>query len=146
MECLKLIAQNNSNSYAEKRTSRLMSLLDESQEILMLLTNSLKVDLNSKNDCGSDGPGHACQPLQHGDGAGPLHGCAEAHATRSHPIQEKAVVCAVRLIQKCPELAVEFKDEALALLDLKNNCIVGLHGTMLPGWRSAHDRRPLLVR
>ena len=27
-----------------------MSLLDETQEILMLLTNSLKVDLNSKND------------------------------------------------------------------------------------------------
>ena len=40
MECLKLIAQNNSNSYAEKRIGYLglMSLLDESQEILMLLT------------------------------------------------------------------------------------------------------------
>ena len=136
MECLKLIAQNNSNSYAEKRIGYLglMSLLDESQEILMLLTNSLKVDLNSKNDFVVRTALGALANLCSTEMARDLSmDVRKLMLSRSHPIQEKAVVCAVRLIQKCPELAVEFKDEALALLDLKNNCIVSLHGTMLLG-------------
>eukprot|EP00164_Ancoracysta_twista_P014375 GFYU01023394.1.p1 GENE.GFYU01023394.1~~GFYU01023394.1.p1 ORF type:complete len:164 (+),score=37.06 GFYU01023394.1:87-578(+) len=48
MECLKLIA---SPKYAEKRVGYLglMTLLDERQEVLMLVTNSLKNDMNHQN-------------------------------------------------------------------------------------------------
>ncbi|QDZ19124.1 gamma subunit of adaptor protein complex AP-1 [Chloropicon primus] len=133
MECLKLIA-GNQNSYAEKRIGYLglMSLLDETQEILMLLTNSLKVDLNAKNDfvvrVALGALGNLCSTEMARDLSTDVR---KLMLSKSHPIQEKAVVCAIRLIQKCPELAIEFKDEALALLDLKNNCIVSLHGTML---------------
>ncbi|CAL5349930.1 unnamed protein product [Camellia sinensis] len=48
MECLKLIA---STGFPEKRIGYLdlMLLLDERQEVLMLVTNSLKQDLNHFN-------------------------------------------------------------------------------------------------
>lgn len=133
MECLKLIA-GNQNSYAEKRIGYLglMSLLDETQEILMLLTNSLNVDLNAKNEfvirTALGALGNLCSTEMAKD----LYtDVKKLMLSKTHPIQEKAVVCAIRLIQKAPELAIEFKDESLALIDLKNNCIVSLHGTML---------------
>ena len=134
MECLKLVAGNSQNAYAEKRIGYLglMSLLDESQEILMLLTNSISVDLNSKDDfvvrTALGALGNLCSTEMARDLSSDVR---KLMVSKSHPIQEKAVVCAIRLIQKCPELAIEFKDESLALLDLKNNCIVSLHGTML---------------
>lgn len=48
MECIKLIA---SPKYSDKRIGylALMLLMDESQELLMLVTNSLKNDINNKN-------------------------------------------------------------------------------------------------
>lgn len=48
MECIKLIA---SQKYSDKRIGylALMLLMDESQELLMLVTNSLKNDINNKN-------------------------------------------------------------------------------------------------
>ena len=48
MECLKLIA---TSKYSEKRIGylALMLLLDEKQEVLMLVTNSLQADLKDSN-------------------------------------------------------------------------------------------------
>ena len=125
MECVKLIA---GSAYGEKRMGYLglMSLLDETQEILTLVTNTLQHDLKSKNQytvglalCAL---GNLCSEEMARDLAPDVK-----RLMRSSTIylKKKAAICAVRLVQKAPELIVDFKEEALSLMDERS------HGVLL---------------
>lgn len=116
MECLKSIA---SAGFPEKRIGYLglMLLLDERQEVLMLVTNSLKQDLNHMNQyivglalCAL---GNICSAEMARDLAPEV----EKLLHNSNPnIRKKAALCSVRIIRKVPDLAENFMKPASSLL------------------------------
>jgi AP-1 complex subunit gamma-1 len=125
MECLKLIA---SPLYSDKRIGYLglMVLLDENQEVLMLVTNSLKNDLQHVNQyvvglalcaLGDIGSAEICRD------------CApevEKLLSSSNPyLRKKAALAAVRIIRKVPDLAENFVPKLRSLLTDRN------HGALL---------------
>jgi AP-1 complex subunit gamma-1 len=125
MECLKLIARP---SFAEKRIGYLglMALLDEKQEILMLVTNSIQQDLSAKNQytiglalCAL---GNICSAEMARD---LIPDVKRLMGSRTIYLKKKSAICAVRLAQKAPELILDLKDSALALLDERS------HGVLL---------------
>ncbi|CAF4145058.1 unnamed protein product [Rotaria socialis] len=125
LECLKLIA---STRFTDKRIGYLgaMLLLDERQDIHVLITNSLKNDLNHSNQyiaglalCTL---GSICSPEMSRD----LGGEVEKLTKSSNPfIKKKAVLCAVRIIRKVPEQFDIFQNSVRSLLSEKN------HGVLL---------------
>uniref|UniRef100_A0A0D6R6I1 AP-1 complex subunit gamma n=1 Tax=Araucaria cunninghamii TaxID=56994 RepID=A0A0D6R6I1_ARACU len=127
MECLKLIA---SAGFPEKRIGYLglMLLLDERQEVLMLVTNSLKQDLNHMNQyivglalCAL---GNICSAEMARDLAPEVEKLLQS----SNPnIRKKAALCSVRIIRKVPDLAENFMRPASALLSEKH------HGVLIAG-------------
>ncbi|XP_020110400.1 AP-1 complex subunit gamma-2 [Ananas comosus] len=133
MECLKLIA---SAGFPEKRIGYLglMLLLDERQEVLMLVTNSLKQDLNHSNQyivglalCAL---GNICSAEMARDLAPEverlLHG-------RDPNIKKKAALCSIRIIRKVPDLAENFMGPAASLLKEKH------HGVLIAGVQLCTD-------
>ncbi|XP_010547880.1 PREDICTED: AP-1 complex subunit gamma-2 isoform X2 [Tarenaya hassleriana] len=127
MECLKLIA---SPGFPEKRIGYLglMLLLDERQEVLMLVTNSLKQDLNHTNQyivglalCAL---GNICSAEMARDLAPEVERLLQF---RDPNIRKKAALCSVRIIRKVPDLAENFVNPAAALLKEKH------HGVLMTG-------------
>lgn len=127
MECLKLIV---SPFYADKRIGYLglMLLLDERQEVLMLVTNSLKNDLNHPNQFVV---GLALCSLGNISTQGMARDCApeveKLLASTNSYIRKKAALCAIRIARKVPELLENFIQRAKALLNERN------HGVLLTG-------------
>ncbi|KAK7386893.1 hypothetical protein VNO78_27252 [Psophocarpus tetragonolobus] len=127
MECLKLIA---SPGFPEKRMGYLglMLLLDERQEVLMLVTNSLKQDLNHMNQyivglalCAF---GNICSAEM----ARVLAPEVERLLHFRDPnIRKKAALCSARIIKKVPDLAENFVKPATVLLREKH------HGVLITG-------------
>ncbi|CAF0873299.1 unnamed protein product [Rotaria sordida] len=125
LECLKLIA---STRFTDKRIGYLgaMLLLDERQDIHVLITNSLKNDLNHSNQyiaglalCAL---GTICSPEMSRD----LGGEVEKLMKSSNPyLKKKAVLCTVRIIRKVPEQFDVFQNSVRSLLSEKN------HGVLL---------------
>ncbi|KAK4263261.1 hypothetical protein QN277_028698 [Acacia crassicarpa] len=127
MECLKLIA---SPGFPEKRIGylALMLLLDERQEVLMLVTNSLKQDLNHTNQyivglalCAL---GNICSAEMARDLAPEVERLLQF---RDPNVRKKAALCAIRIIKKVPDLAENFINSAAALLREKH------HGVLITG-------------
>ncbi|KAI4382590.1 hypothetical protein MLD38_008536 [Melastoma candidum] len=127
MECLKLIA---SSGFPEKRIGYLglMLLLDERQEVLMLVTNSLKQDLNHTNQyivglalCAL---GNICSAEMARDLAPEVERLLQF---RDPNIRKKAALCSIRIIKKVPDLAENFINAAAALLKEKH------HGVLISG-------------
>ncbi|GLT86417.1 hypothetical protein SLE2022_045590 [Rubroshorea leprosula] len=127
MECLKLIA---SAGFPEKRIGYLglMLLLDERQEVLMLVTNSLKQDLNHSNQyivglalCAL---GNICSAEMARDLAPDVERLLQF---RDPNIRKKAALCSIRIIRKVPDLAENFLNPAVALLKEKH------HGVLITG-------------
>ncbi|CAH2047534.1 unnamed protein product [Thlaspi arvense] len=127
MECLKLIA---SPGFPEKRIGYLglMLLLDERQEVLMLVTNSLKQDLNHTNQyivglalCAL---GNICSAEMARDLAPEVERLLQF---RDPNIRKKAALCAIRIIRKVPDLSENFTNPAAALLKEKH------HGVLITG-------------
>ncbi|KAL8534094.1 hypothetical protein ACS0TY_010203 [Phlomoides rotata] len=133
MECLKLIA---SPGFSEKRIGYLglMLLLDERQEVLMLVTNSIKQDLNHTNQyivglalCAL---GNICSAEMARDLAPEVERLLQF---RDPNIRKKAALCTIRIIKKVPDLAENFLNPAAALLKEKH------HGVLLTGVQLCTD-------
>ncbi|KAK8512886.1 hypothetical protein V6N13_090374 [Hibiscus sabdariffa] len=124
MECLKLIA---SSGFPEKRIGylALMLLLDERQEVLMLVTNSLKQDLNHSNQyiiglalCAL---GNICSAEMARDLAPEVERLLQF---RDPNIRKKAALCSIRIIKKVPDLAENFINPAASLLREKHHGVL----------------------
>ncbi|OVA03725.1 Clathrin/coatomer adaptor [Macleaya cordata] len=133
MECLKLIA---SSGFPEKRIGYLglMLLLDERQEVLMLVTNSVKQDLNHSNQyivglalCAL---GNICSAEMARDLAPEVERLLQ---NRDPNIRKKAALCSIRIIKKVPDLAENFMSPAAALLKEKH------HGVLITGVQLCTD-------
>ncbi|XP_027362371.1 AP-1 complex subunit gamma-2-like [Abrus precatorius] len=133
MECLKLIA---SPGFPEKRIGYLglMLLLDERQEVLMLVTNSLKQDLNHTNQyivglalCAL---GNICSAEMARDLAPEVERLLQF---RDPNIRKKAALCSIRIIKKVPDLAENFVNPATSLLREKH------HGVLITGVQLCTD-------
>ncbi|KAJ3707537.1 hypothetical protein LUZ61_011242 [Rhynchospora tenuis] len=127
MECLKLIA---ASGFPEKRIGYLglMLLLDERQEVLMLVTNSLKQDLNHSNQyivglalCAL---GNICSAEMARDLAPEVERLLNS---RDPNIKKKAALCSIRIIRKVPDLSENFMYPAASLLKEKH------HGVLISG-------------
>ncbi|MCO5574685.1 hypothetical protein L7F22_028475 [Adiantum nelumboides] len=127
MECLKLIA---SSGFPEKRIGYLglMLLLDERQEVLMLVTNSLKNDLNHSNQfiiglalCAL---GNICSAEMARDLSSEVEKLLQSNNSY---IRKKAALCSVRILRKVPDLADNFLKPATSLLSDKH------HGALIAG-------------
>ncbi|KAH9820550.1 adaptin N terminal region-domain-containing protein [Melampsora americana] len=127
IECLKLVAQPR---FADKRLGYLgiMLLLDESQEVLTLVTNSLKNDMNHSNMyvvglalCTFANISSEEMSRDLANEVEKLIGSSNTY------IRKKAALCAMRIIKKVPELLDHFVAKATSLLSDRN------HGVLLCG-------------
>ncbi|KAI9222448.1 adaptin N terminal region-domain-containing protein [Blastocladiella britannica] len=132
MECVKLVA---SPRFADKRLGYLgiMLLLDENQETLTLVTNSLKNDLNHPNmyvvglalcTMGNIGSVEMARDLY--PEIEKLLGSSNSY------VRKKASLTAVRVIRKVPDLLDAFAARSRAMLGERN------HGALLTGLTLIH--------
>ncbi|KAJ2786769.1 clathrin associated protein complex large subunit [Coemansia interrupta] len=142
LECLKLAA---SARFSDKRVGYLgvTLLLDEKQEILTLLTNSLKTDMHSADDyvvglalCTLANVGSAAVANDLVDEVERLLGSGRSY------VRKKAALAAVRAVRRSPELAAGFVGRTRALLGDKHHG-VQLAGVALASELCAHSQEAL---
>ncbi|KAL8920764.1 MAG: hypothetical protein Q9208_006094 [Pyrenodesmia sp. 3 TL-2023] len=127
IECLKLLA---SPRFADKRLGYLgtMLLLDENQEVLTLVTNSLKNDLNHNNQYVVGLALCTLGNIASIEMSRDLFPEIETLMSTQNPyIRRKAALCAMRICRKVPDLREHFVDKAKILLSDRN------HGVLLCG-------------
>ncbi|KAI5287445.1 clathrin associated protein complex large subunit [Ascosphaera aggregata] len=127
IECLKLLA---SPRFADKRLGYLgtMLLLDENQEVLTLVTNSLKNDLNHSNQYVVGLALCTLGNIASVEMARDLFPEIEYLVSTANPyIRRKAAICAMKICRKAPDLQEHFVDKIKALLSDRN------HGVLLCG-------------
>ena len=127
MECLKLIS---AQSFAEKRIGYLglTLLLTEQTEVLMLVTNSLKVDLTNTNQYIQALSLVAIGNLATQDMARDLAPDIDKLLKSSNSyLRKKAALAAIRLLKREPDLIEQLGDRIVALMKEK------AHGVLLTG-------------
>ncbi|KAK2812644.1 hypothetical protein FQN50_001290 [Emmonsiellopsis sp. PD_5] len=127
IECLKLLA---SPRFADKRLGYLgtMLLLDENQEVLTLVTNSLKNDLNHSNQYVVGLALCTLGNIASIEMSRDLFPEVESLISTANPyIRRKAALCAMRICRKVPDLQEHFVEKSKALLSDRN------HGVLLCG-------------
>ncbi|KAI0276997.1 Adaptor protein complex AP-1 gamma subunit [Russula aff. rugulosa BPL654] len=125
IECLKLVA---SPRFSDKRLGYLgiMLLLDESQEVLTLVTNSLKNDMNHSNMYAVGLALCTFANIASEEMSRDLVNEIEKLLGSSNTyIRKKAALCALRVIKKVPDLTDHFIARAKSLLADRN------HGVLL---------------
>lgn len=102
-----------------------MILLDERQEVLMLVTNSLKNDLNSRNQyivgLALTALGNICSAEMARDLAPEVE---KLLASTNPYIRKKAALCARRVMRKVPDMLESFVDRATELLNDRNHAVI----------------------
>jgi len=127
IECVKLLA---SPRFADKRLGYLgtMLLLDENQEVLTLVTNSIQNDLNHSNQYVVGMALVTLGNIASVAMARDLFAEVEKLLSTANPyIRRKAALCAMRICRKLPELQEHFVANAKLLLNDRN------HGVLLCG-------------
>ncbi|KAI3543949.1 hypothetical protein CSPX01_05964, partial [Colletotrichum filicis] len=127
IECLKLLA---SPRFADKRLGHLATslLLDENQEVLTLVTNSLQNDLAHSNQYVVGLALCTLGNIASIEMSRDLFQQVEACVNTSNPyIRRKAALCAMRICRKVPDLKEHFVDKVSNLLADRN------HGVQLCG-------------
>lgn len=124
MECVKLAS---ASTYAEKRVGYLgvMVLLDENQEVLMMVTNSMKNDLRSKNQYISGLALSALGNISSDEMSRDL--APEVQKLMREPnayIRKKAAACSIRIVRRVPELTDGFLEDAPLLLRDKHHGVL----------------------
>ncbi|EED20006.1 AP-1 adaptor complex subunit gamma, putative [Talaromyces stipitatus ATCC 10500] len=125
IECLKLLA---SPRFADKRLGYLgtMLLLDENQEVLTLVTNSLQNDLKHSNQYIVGLALCTLGNIASVEMSRDLFTEVESLITTANPyIRRKAALCAMRICRKVPDLQEHFLEKAKILLSDRN------HGVLL---------------
>ncbi|KAJ5679007.1 hypothetical protein N7462_007251, partial [Penicillium macrosclerotiorum] len=133
IECLKLLA---SHRFADKRLGYLgtMLLLDENQEVLTLVTNSLQNDLNHSNQYIVGLALCTLGNIASVEMSRDLFTEVENLMSTANPyIRRKAAICAMRICRKVPDLHEHFMEKAKILLSDRN------HGVLLCGLTFATD-------
>lgn len=124
IECLKLLA---SSRFADKRLGYLgtMLLLDENQEVLTLVTNSLKNDLNHSNQYVVGLALCTLGNIASVEMSRDLFPEIENLVQASNPyIRKKAALCAMRICRKVPDLQEHFLDKAKMILSDRNHAVM----------------------
>lgn len=127
IECLKLLA---SPRFADKRLGYLgtMLLLDENQEVLTLVTNSLSNDLKHSNQYVVGLALCTLGNIASIEMSRDLFPEIEQLLSTANPyIRRKAALCAMRICRKVPEFQEHFLEKAKLLLNDRN------HGVLLCG-------------
>ncbi|GAB7353024.1 hypothetical protein MBLNU459_g3580t1 [Dothideomycetes sp. NU459] len=127
IECLKLLA---SPRFADKRLGYLgtMLLLDENQEVLTLVTNSLSNDLKHSNQYVVGLALCTLGNIASVEMSRDLFPDIETIISSSNPyIRRKAALCAMKICRKVPDLQEHFLEKAKLLLADRN------HGVLLCG-------------
>lgn len=130
VECLKLLA---TAKFTDKRLGYLgtMLLLDENQEVLTLVTNSLQNDLNHPNQYIVSLALCTLADIASTEMARDLFTDIEKIASSGNPyLKKKAALCAMRIIRKVPDLEENFIDKAKLMLNDKNHGVI-ICGTAL---------------
>lgn len=124
LECLKLIA---SPHFPEKRIGYLgmMLLLSEEADVLMLSTNSLKNDLNSKNKFVAGLSLCTIGNLATPDMSRDLAPEVDKHLKSGMPyLRKKANLAMARCLTKCPDMVEDFVDRVVTLLKDRNHGVL----------------------
>ncbi|CAM0137536.1 unnamed protein product [Umbelopsis sp. WA50703] len=127
MECLKLVA---SPKFTDKRLGYLgiMLLIDEKTEVLTLVTNSLKNDMNHSNmyivGLALCTLGNISSPEMARDLCGEVEKLLGSSNTY---IRKKAALCALRIVRRVPDLQENFVSKAKSLLGDRS------HGVQIAG-------------
>lgn len=127
MECLKLIS---AQSFPEKRIGYLglTLLLNEQTEVLTLVTNSLKIDLQNTNQYIQALSLIAIGNMATPDMARDLASDVDKHLRSSNSyLRKKAALAAIRLLRKDPDLIETMSDRIVALLKDR------AHGVLITG-------------
>ncbi|CAN8095794.1 unnamed protein product [Discula destructiva] len=127
IECLKLLA---SPRFADKRLGHLATslLLDENQEVLTLVTNSLQNDLGHSNQYVVGLALCTLGNIASIEMSRDLFSEIEKLISTANPyIRRKAALCAMRICRKVPDLQEHFIEKATTLLQDRN------HGVLLCG-------------
>ncbi|OMJ66712.1 hypothetical protein SteCoe_36355 [Stentor coeruleus] len=124
VECLKLIASNN---FTEKRVGYLglAQLLNEQDDVLLMVTNIMQIDMNSPNNqisgmgitsMANVATAEMCRDL-----------CKDVCKLMNHSnsyIRKKAALAGVRIARKCPDMVDDLANEIPRLIEDRSHVVV----------------------